>query len=117
MKKINVRFEKEKALNDIEIVIRADKRDEQINALIERLTHNETVRLTVLDMNNCPSVIDEKEIVFPKYCPECGSLIEKVESLIKDDEAFKGLGIEDEEEDDSLSGETVSDEDLLNDEE
>ena len=64
MKKINVRFEKEKALNDIEIVIRADKRDEQINALIEKLTHNETVRLTVLDMNNCPSVIDEKEIVF-----------------------------------------------------
>ena len=44
-------------------------------------------------------------------------LIEKVENLIKDDEAFKGLGIEDEEEDDSLSGETVSDEDLLNDEE
>ena len=64
MKKINVRFEKEKTLNDIEIVIRADKRDEQINALIEKLTHNETVRLTVLDMNNCPSVIDEKEIVF-----------------------------------------------------
>lgn len=27
MKKINVRFEKENALNDIEIVIRADKRD------------------------------------------------------------------------------------------
>lgn len=44
-------------------------------------------------------------------------LIEKVENLIKDDEAFKGLGIEDEEGDDSLSGETVSDEDLLNDEE
>lgn len=64
MKKINVRFEKEKALNDIEIVIRADKRDEQINALIEKLTQNETVRLTVLDNNNCPSVIDEKEIVF-----------------------------------------------------
>ena len=64
MKKINVRFEKEKTLNGIEIVIRADKRDEQINALIERLTHNETVRLTVLDNNNCPSVIDEKEIVF-----------------------------------------------------
>ena len=44
-------------------------------------------------------------------------LIEKVENLIKDDEAFKDLGIEDEEGDDSLSGETVSDEDLLNDEE
>ena len=64
MKKINVRFEKEKTLNDIEIVIRADKRDGQINSLIEKLTHNEPVRLTVLDMDNCPCIIDEKEIVF-----------------------------------------------------
>ena len=64
MKKIIVRFEKEKMLKDIEIVIRADKRDEQINSLIEKLTHNEQVRLTVLDKDNCPCVIDEKEIVF-----------------------------------------------------
>lgn len=43
-------------------------------------------------------------------------LLEKVENLIKDDEAFKGLGFDDSE-DDNLSGETVSDEDLLDDEE
>ena len=43
-------------------------------------------------------------------------LLEKVENLIKDDEAFKGLGFDDPE-DDNLSGETVSDEDLLDDEE
>ena len=64
MKKINVRFENDKALNGIDIIIRADKRDEQINALIEKLTHREPVRLTVLDNNNCPSVIEEKDIVF-----------------------------------------------------
>ena len=52
-----------------------------------------------------------------KEAKDLDFLIEKVENLIKDDDAFKGLGIEDEEEDDSLSGETVSDEDLLNDEE
>ena len=64
MKKINVRFENDKALNGIDIIIRADKRDEQINALIEKLTHREPVRLTVLDNNNCPSVTEEKDIVF-----------------------------------------------------
>ena len=43
-------------------------------------------------------------------------LLERVENLIKEDNIFKNLGVDDEE-DDSLSGETVSDEDLLNDEE
>lgn len=52
-----------------------------------------------------------------KEAKDLDFLIEKVENLIKDDEAFKGLGVEDEDVDDGLSGETVSDEDLLNDEE
>ena len=96
MKIINVRFEKEKTLNDIEIVIRADKRDGQINSLIEKLTHNEPVRLTVLDINNCPSVIDEKEIVFVsadgkneqfvtvhgKYCAK--QTLQNVEDILSD---------------------------------
>ena len=63
MKKINVRFEKDKTLDGIDIIIRADKRDEQINALIEKLTHREPVRLTVLDSYNCQSVIEEKDII------------------------------------------------------
>ena len=57
-------------------------------------------------------ILEESE----KEAKNLDFLIEKVENLIKDDEAFKGLGIDDEE-DDTLSGETVSDEDLLNDEE
>ncbi len=64
MKKLNVRFETDKTLKDIEIVIRADRRDEQTDALIESLTRSEPVRLTVLDSDNCPSVIDENSIVF-----------------------------------------------------
>jgi hypothetical protein len=51
-----------------------------------------------------------------KEAKELDFLIEKVENLIKEDDVFKNLGVDDEE-DDSLSGETVSDEDLLNDEE
>ena len=64
MKKINVLFETDKALKGIDIIIRADKRDEQINDLIEKLTQREPVRLTVLDSENCPSVIEEKDIIF-----------------------------------------------------
>ena len=64
MKKMRVRFEQEKTLDGIEIVVRADKRDEQINALIDSLTRKEPVRLTVLDSDNCQSVIEEKDIIF-----------------------------------------------------
>lgn len=62
---------------------------------------------------------DEAYMILEKSEKEAKNLdflIEKVENLIKDDEAFKCLGIDDEE-DDTLSGETISDEDLLNDEE
>lgn len=62
---------------------------------------------------------DEAYMILEKSEKEAKSLdflIEKVENLIKDDEAFKCLGVDDEE-DDTLSGETISDEDLLNDEE
>ena len=57
-------------------------------------------------------ILEESE----KEAKNLDFLIEKVENLIKDDEVFKGLGADDEE-DDTLSGETVSDEDLLNNEE
>ena len=62
---------------------------------------------------------DEAYMILEKSEKEAKNLdflIEKVENLIKDDEAFKCLGVDDEE-DDTLSGETISDEDLLNDEE
>lgn len=64
MKKVNVRFERDKKLSDIDIVIRASEHDEQIKALTESLSRRDTVRLTVLDRNGCPSVIGEDEIVF-----------------------------------------------------
>lgn len=64
MKKINVRFERDKTLSNIDIVIRAADQDEQVNALIESLTHRESQKLTVLDRNNCTCVIGEDEIVF-----------------------------------------------------
>ena len=63
MKKINVRFEADKTIDDVEIVIRAAEKDDQIVSLIEKLSARGSVKLTLLDRNNCSCVIDEDEIV------------------------------------------------------
>ena len=62
MKKINVRFEQDKTVDSIEIVIRANERDAQLTDLMERLAQRESFRLIALDKNECPGVIDENEI-------------------------------------------------------
>ena len=62
MKKINIRFEQDKTLDTVDIVIRAASRDAQVDALMESLAQREPVRLTVLYQANCPTVIDEKDI-------------------------------------------------------
>ncbi len=64
MKKINVRFERDKTTDDIDVVIRAAEKDDQILSLIEKLSTRESVKLTVLDRNNCSCVIGEDDIVF-----------------------------------------------------
>ena len=63
MKKINVRFEVDKTTDDIDVVIRAAEKDDQIVSLIEKLSTRGSVKLTLLDRNNCSCVIDEEEIV------------------------------------------------------
>ena len=63
MKKMNVRFEQDKTLDTVDIIIRASEKDAQIKELIERLSHRESEKLTVLDHDNCPCVIDEETIV------------------------------------------------------
>ena len=63
MKKINVRFEVDKTTDDIDVVIRAAEKDDQIVSLIEKLSARGSVKLTLLDRNNCSCVIDEEEIV------------------------------------------------------
>ncbi len=64
MKKINVRFEQDKTLYSIDIVIRADERDAQVTDLMESLARYKSFRLIALDQNGCPSVINENEIIF-----------------------------------------------------
>ncbi len=64
MKKINVRFERDKSTNGIDVVIRAAEKDDQVLSLIEKLSTLESVKLSVLDRDNCTCVIGEDEIVF-----------------------------------------------------
>lgn len=60
------------------------------------------------------TILEESE----KEAKSLNFLLERVEKLIGEDDAFKSLGIGDPEDDeDKLSGDTVSDEDLLTDEE
>ena len=64
MKKLKLRFERDKTLDEIEIIVRAAEKDAQVTALLESLSKDEPVKLTVLDSGNRASVIDEKDIVF-----------------------------------------------------
>ena len=64
MKKMNVRFERDITQKDIDIVIRASVQDAQVNALIKSLTQHNSQKLTLLDRDNCPCVIEEEDIVF-----------------------------------------------------
>ncbi len=64
MKKLNVRFERDKKAKDIDILIKASEEDEQVKALVESLSNSETDTLTLLDANNCASIVAEKDIVF-----------------------------------------------------
>ena len=63
MKKINIRFEQDKTLDQIDVVIRASEKDHSVNELIDQLSRNMPKKLTVLDKNSCPCVVDENEII------------------------------------------------------
>lgn len=59
------------------------------------------------------TILEESE----KEAKTLDFLLERVEKLITEDDAFKKLGINEQEDDEQLSGDTISDEDLLTDEE
>lgn len=64
MKKLKVRFEQDKTLSDIEIVIRASEENAQVKELIESLTRREGEQLTLIDKDGNSCVVDENDIVF-----------------------------------------------------
>lgn len=64
MKKLKVRFERDKTVKDIEVVIRANEEDKQVKSLIKNLSRSESYKFTLLDSDNCTCVVEEKDIVF-----------------------------------------------------
>lgn len=63
MKKINIRFEADDSLENIEVIIRANKHDGQIAGIIEKLKQSNIKNFTVLDSNKCSCVISEDDII------------------------------------------------------
>ena len=63
MKKINIRFEADDSLENIEVIIRANKHDGQISGIIEKLKQSNIKNFTVLDSNKCSCVISEDDII------------------------------------------------------
>ena len=64
MKKINILFEQDDTSDEINIIVRASEMDSQVSQLIEKLKESRTERITVLDSNKCPCVINESDIFF-----------------------------------------------------
>ena len=63
MKQINIRFEQDKTLDNIDIIIRASEKDSDVSLLIAQLSQNMPQKLTVLDRDECSCIIDENDII------------------------------------------------------
>lgn len=63
MKKLKVRFERDKTLSDIEIIVRANEENAQVKEIINSFLNKNDEKLTLLDKNGHTCVVDEKEIV------------------------------------------------------
>ncbi|MBO4394793.1 MAG: LytTR family transcriptional regulator DNA-binding domain-containing protein [Eubacterium sp.] len=63
MQEVEIRFEQDPTLDHIEVVLRSAERNAAIEALIRQLEQVMPQKLTVLDHEGIPSVINEDEII------------------------------------------------------
>jgi len=63
MKKINVRFERDASLKEMEVIIRAPEEDDEVRELIELVSGNREDTLVVLDDSGNAHVIRMGEII------------------------------------------------------
>ena len=63
MKKITVRFEKAPSEGGIEVVVRADKRDEEVEAIISRIQNGIADTLNATDENGSTVVVRASDII------------------------------------------------------
>lgn len=63
MKEINIRFERDKTLDTIDVVFRASEKSHEVEQMMKQLSQNLPQELTVLDRDGCPCVIRESDII------------------------------------------------------
>lgn len=63
MQEVEIRYEQDPTLEHIEVVLRSKNRDEAIDALIRQLEQMMPQKLTVLNHEGIPSVVNEDEII------------------------------------------------------
>lgn len=63
MKKLSIRFEQDKTLESIDVVVRAREKTAEVENLMAQLSQRAPKPLTVLDRDGCSCVINTDEIV------------------------------------------------------
>lgn len=63
MKKLNIRFEQDKTLDSVDVVVLAKEKTAEVEALIAELSQRAPEPLTVLDRNGCSCVINTDDII------------------------------------------------------
>lgn len=63
MKKINIMFERDETLEDIDILIRASDEDKEVKALFERIDPNRHTAVTASDENGALEIIPVSDII------------------------------------------------------
>ena len=63
MKEIRVRFEQDEKLENIEVTVRAAMRDEELEALLERIAPKAPAELTVTDANGAACRLSMDEVI------------------------------------------------------
>lgn len=63
MKQINVSFEKDDSLEQIDIIIRASEKDDTVLKIIEKVSNFNHDKLSVIDSNNTHKVINVDDVI------------------------------------------------------
>ena len=77
MKKINITFEQDETLENIDVLVRASEEDSEITALYERIDPAEHTAVAVSDINGVQEMIPASEIILLSVNGKQASVITK----------------------------------------
>ena len=82
MKNINLRFERDASLDDIDVTIRAEKRDNEVEALIKRIRNGYAETINAIDDDGTVKVVKSEDII-------SFSVSRKITSIITPDSRYQ----------------------------